>query len=93
MPRLTLCADDFALSRPISETIADLASEGRINAISCMAVCEGWERDSELLCNLPESVQIGLHVTLTDEPPLTLAPGFAEDGRLPSMGVFLPCAR
>lgn len=85
MPRLILCADDFALSRPISETIANLAADGRINAISCMTVCPGWERDSELLRSLPDSIQIGLHVTLTHEQPLTAAVGIASDGRLPSL--------
>lgn len=93
MSRLILCADDFALSRPISETITGLASDGRINAISCMAVCPGWEEDSELLRNLPGSIQIGLHVTLTDEQPLTAAIGIAADGRLPSLKVLTHKAR
>jgi len=93
MPRLILCADDFALSRPISETIASLAADGRINAISCMSVCQGWDRDSELLRDLPSSIQIGLHVTLTDEQPLTAGIGIAEEGKLPSLRVLTRQAR
>jgi len=93
MPRLILCADDFALSRPISETIAGLAAVGRINAISCMAVCQGWERDSALLKDLPSSIQIGLHVTLTDEQPLTAAIGIAAEGKLPSLKALTRKAR
>jgi predicted glycoside hydrolase/deacetylase ChbG (UPF0249 family) len=93
MSRLILCADDFALSRPISETIAGLAAANRINAISCMAVCRGWERDSELLRDLPSSIQIGLHVTLTDEQPLTAAIGIAVDGKLPSLRALTRKAR
>lgn len=83
MPRLILCADDFGLSSEISRTIAELAAEGRINAISCMAVCAGWARDSSLLRSLPESIEIGLHLVLTGEPPLTPMPELAPDGRLP----------
>ena len=80
MPRLVVCADDFALSRPISETIATLAREGRINAVSCMAVCPGWARDAGLLHALPAHVQVGLHVTLTGEAPLTDMPEYVPAG-------------
>lgn len=85
MRRLILCADDFALSRPISETIVELAHAGKINAISCMAVCPGWERDAELLADLPARVQVGLHLTLTGEAPLTRAERFAPQGRMPEI--------
>ena len=93
MSRLILCADDFALSRPISETIAGLAGDGRVNAVSCMAVCQGWERDSVLLRDLPSSIQIGLHVTLTDELALTGAVGIAAEGKLPSLRALTRKAR
>lgn len=84
--RLILCADDFALSRQISETIAELARNGRLNAISCMAVCPGWTRDVELLKDLPRHVQIGLHLTLTGEQPLTDMPEYVpEGGRMPGI--------
>lgn len=83
MPSLTLCADDFALSRPISETIAELANDAKINATSCMAVCEGWQADSALLRNLPPGFQVGLHLTLTDERPVTPMPRHAKHGQMP----------
>lgn len=85
MPRLILCSDDFAFSRGVSETIADLALTGKINAISCMAVMPGWAADSALLDGLPDHVQIGLHLTLTDEAPLTSMPRLAPAGRLPTI--------
>ena len=85
MPRLILCADDFGLSPEISRTIAELAAEGRINAISCMAVCAGWARDSALLRSLPAATEIGLHLVLTGEPPLTAMPRLAPEGRLPAI--------
>jgi len=85
MPHLILCADDFGLSPEISRVIAELAAEGRINAISCMAVCAGWAEDSALLRGLPDTIQIGFHLVLTGEPPLTAMPRLAPNGRLPAI--------
>jgi chitin disaccharide deacetylase len=85
MARLTLCADDFALTRPISETIAALARTGKLNATSCMTACPGWPADSALLRDVPATFQVGLHLTLTDEPPLTAMPRYAPDGHMPAI--------
>ena len=85
LPRLILCSDDFAFSRGVSETIAALARTGKINAISCMAGMPGWAADSALLRDLPDHVQIGLHLTLTEEAPLVAMPRLAPDGRLPAI--------
>lgn len=87
MPRYILCADDFALSPQISETIADLARRGCINAISCMAALPGWGGDARLLAGLgqaPDHVQIGLHLVLASEQPITAMALQGPDGRLPS---------
>lgn len=83
MPRLVLCADDFGLSSEISRVIVRLAEDAKINAISCMAACPGWVEDSALLLALPPTIEIGLHLTLTGETPLTAMPRFAPAGRLP----------
>jgi predicted glycoside hydrolase/deacetylase ChbG (UPF0249 family) len=83
--RLILCADDFGLSQPISETIAGLAMDGKINAVSCMAATRSWERDAKLLAMLPAKVQLGLHLVLTDCPPVTAMPRLAPRGALPSL--------
>ncbi|MBO9575693.1 MAG: ChbG/HpnK family deacetylase [Sphingobium sp.] len=83
-PRLVICADDFGFSQAISQSIVTLAQRGKLNAISCMSVCPGWENDAPLLRTLPASIQIGLHLTLTDEAPLTGMPQLAWDGRMPS---------
>jgi chitin disaccharide deacetylase len=85
MARLTLCADDFGLTRPISETIAELAHAGRLNATSCMTACPGWLKDSQLLADAPAGFQIGLHLTLTDERPLTAMPRYTRDGHMPAI--------
>jgi hypothetical protein len=91
--KLTLCADDFALSRPISETIVDLADRGKVNAISCMAAMPGWEADCALLSSLPRNVEIGLHIVLTEIAPLTSASRLAPSGHLPLLARFEHLAR
>lgn len=83
--RLILCSDDFAFSRAVSETIAGLARDGKLNAISCMSVMPGWADDSALLRDLPAHVEIGLHLTLTEERPLTAMPLYAPDGVMPAI--------
>lgn len=81
--RLTLCADDYALSSEISGAIIDLAQRGKINAVSCMAVSAAWPIDCLRLRWLPASVQVGLHLVLSGERPLTSMPRLAPLGRLP----------
>jgi predicted glycoside hydrolase/deacetylase ChbG (UPF0249 family) len=93
MPRLILCADDFALSPEISDVIAGLAADRRINAISCMAGMSGWPADSALLRRLPDSVELGLHLTLTGEAPVTAMPRLAPHGRLPEINRLARLAR
>ena len=98
MSSYILCADDLALSPGISAAIAGLAKAGCINAISCMTACPGWTDDAHLLDDLgvgrglggsPEgtpgsSVDIGLHLVLASEQPLTRMARQQPDGRLPS---------
>jgi predicted glycoside hydrolase/deacetylase ChbG (UPF0249 family) len=88
LSRLILCSDDFAFSRGVSETIAELARDGKLNAISCMAAMPGWPADRQLLRDVPDHVQIGLHLTLTGEPPLTAMPRLAPDGVLPEINAL-----
>jgi chitin disaccharide deacetylase len=88
LSRLILCADDFAFSRPVSETIVALARAGKLNATCCMTVMPGWAEDSRLLDSLPDYVDIGLHLTLTGEKPLTAMPRLAPDGVLPGINAL-----
>lgn len=88
MSRLILCADDFAYSREVSETIVALAMAGKVNAISCMTGMPGWHPDSRLLQTVPAHVQIGLHLTLTGECPLTDMPELAPRGVLPDINTL-----
>lgn len=93
MPRLILCADDFAFSPETSATIAELAAAGKLNAIGCMTLMPGWPKDSALLPPLPRHVEIGLHLTLTGEAPLTAMPHVAPDGLLPTINSLARRAR
>lgn len=82
--RVTICADDFAMSPGISRTIVELARAGKLNAISCMAGSRRWPADAALLTDLPSGVEIGLHLVLTDEAPCIDSRDLAPAGRLPS---------
>nr|WP_315379683.1 ChbG/HpnK family deacetylase [uncultured Sphingomonas sp.] len=93
MSRLILCSDDFAYSPAISAAIVTLAQAGKINAISCMAVMPGWAEDARLLADLPAHVEVGLHLTLTEEAPRTAMPRFAPGGRMPAIDPLTRVAR
>jgi len=90
---LILCADDFALTLATAKVIADLAAAGRLSAIACMAGMADWRPSAPLLEPLVERVDIGLHLTLTGEAPLTAMPRLAGDGRLPSINALIRASR
>ncbi len=81
-----LCADDYGLSAPVSRAILDLAKKGRISALSCMCASPLWPEHGRWLPEVDGKVDIGLHLTLVDEAPLTAMPRLAPEGRLPSIG-------
>lgn len=84
-PSCILCADDFALSSAISGVIADLAARACINAISCMTAMPSWEKDARLLSGIGRAggVEVGLHLVLAGERPLTPISWAGPDGVLP----------
>ncbi len=82
---VVLCADDYAFTTPISRAILDLAAAGRISALSCMTGSPHWPEHGRWLKGLDEKVDIGLHITLVDEAPLTKMPKTAPTGRLPNI--------
>lgn len=90
VPKIILCADDFAISHSTSRVINQLARSGSINAISCMAASPYWPTDAKLLdgiekitCDDLGSVQVGLHLVLATERPLGHLTCLDEDGNLP----------
>lgn len=62
---LTLCADDYAQNKEISEGIILLASKHRINATSCMVNSPVWSDAASALIPLNDSIKTGLHFNLT----------------------------
>ena len=84
-----LCADDYGLSPPVSRAILALAAAGRISALSCMTASPFWPEHGAWLKAVAGRVDIGLHLTLVDEKPLTAMPRMAPDGRLPSIGQLI----
>ena len=60
-----LCADDFALTESISESILTLLTAQRIQATSCMTQSPLWTTYSRELKLLTIPTQIGLHFNLT----------------------------
>ena len=68
---LALCADDFGLSPGICAAIVRLAQGQRLNAISCMTNSAYWEASAPSLSDLPASVDVGLHLNLTEGRPLS----------------------
>ncbi len=84
-----LCADDYALSEGVSQTIVALASRGRLSAVSCMTCTPYWAQHAEWLKPLIGKVDIGLHVTLVDEVPLAAMPKTAPNGKLPSISALI----
>jgi predicted glycoside hydrolase/deacetylase ChbG (UPF0249 family) len=53
------------MNRNISDGIINLASQFRINAISCMSESPLWEAYQPDLDALPKSIEVGLHLNLT----------------------------
>ena len=65
MKKIILCADDFALSAPISEGIVELVEMGRLSAVSCMTEGKYWRDKTNRLPQQRDRVDIGLHFNLT----------------------------
>lgn len=92
MLNITICADDYALTPKVSAGIIELLDAGRITATSVMTVSEHWPDTYQQLIKFKSSADIGLHITLTDLPPLTAMPNFAPNGKLPDLKTVLKLA-
>ena len=68
---LGLCADDFGLAPAISAGIARLARAQRLTEVSCITNSPHWAEDAALLRDLPASINVGLHLNLTEGRPLS----------------------
>ncbi len=86
--RVTLSADDYGLAPGIGRAIRELLAAGRLSATGCMTSGPHWPTEAALLKDVRAArpFEVGVHLTLTDQPSLTRTPGMAPDGRLPPLG-------
>jgi chitin disaccharide deacetylase len=89
LPNVILCADDYAISQGVSEGILKLAGLGRISATSCMAASPHWPEHAKSLVPYAEKIDVGIHLTLSDQTPLGTLPNVAPENKLPSFGALL----
>ncbi|EWY40194.1 hypothetical protein N825_36320 [Skermanella stibiiresistens SB22] len=87
-----LCADDYALSPGVSSAIRDLIDRDRLSATSCMTLTPFWRDHATWLTPYADKADLGLHVTLTDHPPLGGMPRTAPGGRLPPLNTLMRLA-
>ena len=81
VPRLVICADDYAISEQTSCVILRLLAERKINATSCLVEGGSWKEMAEPLKRLQDSepdIAVGLHLNLTDPLPHCAFPGIVQ---------------
>lgn len=81
-----LCADDYGLAPGVSQGILTLIRMGRVSATGCMVTMPHWPLQAAALAEIADRADIGLHLTLTDQPALGRVPRLAPGGRLPPLG-------
>jgi len=84
---MIVCADDFGLADDIDSAILDLAERGGITAVSCMVALDRFDGVAfQQLLQRGDRVDIGLHLTLTECPPVHTVSGV--ESLLQPTGVF-----
>ncbi len=78
-----LCADDFAMTRGISDGILALAEAGRLSATSAMVNMPMWPDVAAAAVALRHRFALGLHLNFTFGAPLGPMPKLAPGGTLP----------
>lgn len=91
---VVVCADDYGLAPGVNQAIIELIAAGRLSATSCMTSLPDWPAGAPLLkaTIAAHPAEVGLHLTLTDQPALSPAPNLAPGGRFPGLGQLLPRA-
>jgi predicted glycoside hydrolase/deacetylase ChbG (UPF0249 family) len=81
---LVVMADDYGISPGVSAGILDLLDDGDVDGTTAMTLFPEWEQDGPSLRRWAATT--GVHLTLTDHPPLTRS--FAPQGRLPPLSTL-----
>jgi chitin disaccharide deacetylase len=64
---LAICLDDFGLHAGVNRAALQLASLGRINAVSCMVAAPQWRTGAPDLADLAAGrIDVGLHLDFTE---------------------------
>lgn len=79
-----LNADDYAMTRGISEGILALAEAGRLSSTTAIVTTDHWPTDAKAAMRLRATFATGLHLNLTFGAPLGPMPRLAPDRILPS---------
>jgi len=90
---IIVCADDYGLSPAVSLGIRELAGKGRISATGAMTCMAPWPQEAvalrDLSAHLGDRLEVGLHITLTDQQPLGEMTVLAPRERLPSVASLI----
>ncbi|WP_312893148.1 ChbG/HpnK family deacetylase [Ancylobacter sonchi] len=91
---IVICADDFGLSSGVSAGIIELITLRRLSATGAMTGLPGWRRHGDELARLVRHApaDVGLHLTLTGQRPISRAQDLAANERLPSIGTLTRAA-
>lgn len=88
---MIICADDYGISPAVSAGILELIEERRISATSCMMLGPHVEKAMSALRSLRKGIDVGLHLVLTEDRPLT--PLQPRSGLVDKDGKMLPFSR
>ena len=86
---MIVCADDFGMTEGISKAIIKLAERQRISAVSCMVEGAAFPDFAKHLRSFGDTIDIGLHLTLTDQKTSFDCPMIAPNGSFLSFGSLL----
>ena len=84
LKKLIICADDFGISPGVNRAILNLINSRKLNATSCMTCMPHWLDDFPKLIPYVNQIQLGLHLTLTDQNCMTTMPNLAPERQLPT---------
>jgi len=84
---MIICADDYGISPAVNDGIIELLESKRISAVSCMMLGPDVEIGIRQLQVLKKNFDLGLHLTLTNDQPLTKLK--SESGLVDSQGCLL----
>lgn len=86
---IIMCADDFGISPGVNAGILELVQSNRLSAVSCMTGLPAFSQDGPALKTLRQNIDVGVHLTLSDQEPIGDMPILAPAGKFPPFGTVL----